>query len=619
MSLSEERILSGLNDEQKRAVMTTEGPLLIVAGPGTGKTLTIVRRIAYLIYKGVDPRKILAVTFTNRAAREMRERTGALIGEDSGKVFINTFHMLGLTMMKQEYSNKLLIIDREEQVNLIRDLLKDSGRGKKARRADNISERISRIKNGMEDVDSEIKCIYEKYQETLANRGGLDFDDLILKPVEMLKSGGFLERYRNAFRYIMVDEYQDINRTQYMLLLHISDRNANLCVIGDSDQAIYAFRGADVGNFLNFENDFSNAEIITLRENYRSTGVILNASNIVIRNNQRRIGKSLKQTREKGVSINVVSVPDERSEGHIIVSEIEERMGGTSHYHMMKKANSCTPPSSKEERGDSYGIYSYSFSDFAVIYRTNAQAKAIEDSFISAGIPCQIIGRNNRRQGEEIMKALAVLRVLNNQDDHQHSMTVDLSPGEIDKEFLERFRDFRNSMPLGELLGMLWKECNMKKYCSEENFMLLGNLASAYRHMDTKEAISSFISEISLLTPADAYDPRADAVALMTFHTAKGLEFKMVFIIGFEDGIVPYTINKDSVDIEEERRLFYVGMTRAMDELFLIHTRNRLLFGKRRDQVPSPFIRELPEELMAKRYVPDRIKKTKKDNQIGLF
>jgi DNA helicase-2/ATP-dependent DNA helicase PcrA len=588
--------------------MSTEGPVLIVAGPGTGKTLTIARRIAYLIHQGVNPENILAVTFTNRAAREMRERTNVLLEMDARRVFINTFHVLGLAIMKHEYSNNFVIINREEQISLIRILLKGSDSGVTSRRAESIAEKISRIKNCMEDVEDEIKGIYERYQDALTNRGAVDFDDLILKPIEILSNPDKEGQYRDTFRYIMVDEYQDINHAQYMVLTRLAERNGNLCVIGDSDQAIYAFRGADVGNFVNFQEDFSDATVITLKENYRSTGVILNSSNVLIKNNQKRIDKSLQQTREKGVPITVVSVPDERSEGETIVREIEERMGGTSHYHMMKT----------QDTRDFSG-YSCSFSDFAVIYRTNAQAQAIEESFISSGIPYQIIGRKYRQQREEIMNVLTYLNALLKPHVQKLYETVDMDQELVHEVSLARFRSLLEAVPLDEFLTTLWKESNMGNCCCEENFMVLKNIAYAYRDMNHIDAFRSFISEISLLTPADAYDPRADAVALMTFHMAKGLEFKVVFIAGVEDGIVPCTIKNDDIDTEEERRLFYVGMTRAMDELFLLHTRSRFLFGQRMSQVHSPFIRELPEELITKRHVPDRKKKTKKDKQIGLF
>lgn len=606
MNLSEDQILNGLNETQKKAIMTTEGPVLIVAGPGTGKTLTIVRRIAYLIHQGVNSENILAVTFTNRAAREMRERTEALLGKDAGKVFIGTFHMIGLTIIKHEYSNNFVIYNREEQINLLKKLIKDYGVRKFSRGAQGISERISRIKNYIEDLDDGIRDIYEKYQYTLKNIGALDFDDLILKPIEILSNSEMAKKYRDTFRYIMVDEYQDINRAQYILLTRLAEHKGNLCVIGDSDQAIYAFRGADIENFLTFEKDFYEVNTIKLKENYRATGVILNASNILIKNNQKRIDKSIKQTREKGVPIIVLSIPDERSEGGIIVREIEERIGGTSHYQMMKT----------KETKDFNTQYSYSFSDFAVIYRTNAQAKAIEESFKTSGIPYQIVGGNYHLKRAEIMKVLAFLRAIHYPSDQ---LTIDLQQKELDDITRERFKGLLETMPLEEFLTMLWQESNVKNYCSEENFMLLLNLTPAYRDMNPEEVLSSFIAEVSLLTPVDAFDPRADAVALMTFHMAKGLEFKVVFITGVENEMVPYTIKKNDVDIEEERRLFYVGMTRAMDELFLIHSRNRFLYGQRLAQKPSSFLTELPEGLITKRYMPDRIKMTKNDKQIGLF
>ncbi len=608
MQLNEAQILNDLNESQKEAVMTTEGPVLIVAGPGTGKTLTIVRRVAYLIHKGVSPENIVAVTFTNRAAREMRERTEFLLERAARKVFIGTFHFLGLTILKNEYPNNFIVYNREEQIILLKKLMKDYDFGKIPGRAQVISERISRVKNYIEDVDDVVRDIYEKYQDTLTNSEALDFDDLILKPIEILSNTEMVKKYRDTFKYIMVDEYQDINRAQYILLTLLVGRNGNLCVIGDSDQAIYAFRGADVSNFLSFEKDFYDAEIITLKENYRSTGMILNASSILIKNNRMRIDKTLQQTKEKGTPITVISVPDERSEGETIVREIEERIGGTSHYHMMKT----------QDTRDFSG-YSFGFSDFAVIYRTNAQAKAMEESFSSSGIPYQIIGSNYHLKRAEILKVLAFLRALYNPSDQQFHRMIDLEQEGLNGVTRERFKGLLETVPLDEFLTILWKESNMKKYCSEESFMLLENLAPAYRDMNPAEAMGSFINEVSLLTPADAFDPRADAVPLMTFHMAKGLEFRVVFITGVEEGLVPYTIKKDNVDIEEERRLFYVGMTRAIDELFLIHTRKRFLYGQRLAQKPSPFLTELTEEFTIEKYIPDRIKRIKKDNQIGLF
>ncbi|MEW6419538.1 MAG: UvrD-helicase domain-containing protein [Nitrospirota bacterium] len=609
------RLFNDLNESQKKAVMTTEGPLLIVAGPGTGKTLTIAHRIAYLINnKNIKPENILAVTFTNRAAREMRKRTEDLLGRDAGRVFIGTFHLLGLRIIKDTYPDTFIIYNREEQINLVRGLIKDADLKKILKEGKGLSlrvivEKISRIKNLMEDADDRIKTIFEEYQAVLTKNGFLDFDDLILKPLEILSNTEMQIKYRDIFRYIMVDEYQDINTAQYKLLMMLAQGEGKLCAIGDSDQAIYAFRGADVGNFLSFENDFKAAEIITLTENYRSTGIIINASGSLIKNNLKRIAKEIRPVREKGISITMISVPDEKTEGEIIVREIEERIGGTSHYQLMKKAdythnleNSC------------------SFSDFAVIYRTNAQAKAIEESFKTSGIPYQIIGEKYHLRRREITNILSFLKaVVNPVDDMHFHRMPDLLPEKLSEVQLETFKDLKDKSPVDEFLKVVWEESCIRKYYSEEILMLLSDLATQYHNAKPEEAIDIFINEVSLLTPADDFDSRADAVTLMTLHMAKGLEFKVVFIAGVEEGLIPCTIKKEDVDIEEERRLFYVGMTRAMDELFLMHSRSRFLYGQRLTQSPSPFLREISDDLVRSIFVPDRVKKHHKDKQIGLF
>lgn len=534
-------LFEGLNESQKKAVMTTEGPVLIIAGPGTGKTLTIVRRIACLIHQGVNPENIAAVTFTNRSAREMRERAEALFEGSACNVFIGTFHLLGLKIIRDELRGNIAVYDREEQIELLKPLLKDHNI--KARQA---AEKISRIKNLLEDMDDGMEVVCEKYRAALIKNNALDFDDLILKPVEMLGNSNVLEKYRDIFRYIVVDEYQDINPLQYKLLRLLSQNGGNICAIGDSDQAIYAFRGADVSNFLNFENDFIDAKRITLTENYRATDTIIRASGALIENNRQRIAKELKTVKDKGRRITIISAPDERAEGGMIVREIEQRLGGTSHYQMYTMEN---PPSGRNSPADDR---SYKFSDFAVIFRTNAQARAMEEAFIDSGIPYQVVGRKNSRQRQEIEETISYLRSV-------------INP-----------RDFLDSGHVGTI-------------------------------------------EEKLLTAADFFDARANSVALMTLHMAKGLEFKVVFIAGVEDGLIPYTLNKDNSDIDEERRLFYVGMTRAKDELFLIHARSRFLYGQRLSQSPSPFIKEIPEELIKTIKMPDMPRKAKKEQQAGLF
>jgi superfamily I DNA/RNA helicase len=530
------RMFDGLNESQREAAVI-DGPLLIVAGPGTGKTLTIVRRIAYLMHQGVPPEEILAVTFTNRAAREMRVRTAAMLGSDAAKIFIGTFHLLGLRLIKDNRADDFVIYSRDEQVELLKALMKDST--KKAQQA---AERISRVKNFLKDADRKIQETYEAYQAALKRQDALDFDDLIRIPIEMLQNSGIAQKYRDRFKHIIVDEYQDINPAQYRLLRQLAGSSENVCAVGDADQAIYAFRGADLENFLNFEKDFLGAARITLSENYRSSGILVNAADSLIKHNERRIDKKLVPTREQGVPVAVVSVPDEHAEGAAIIQEIEERIGGTSHYQMTRNSSG---------RGDSE--CSFRFSDFAVIFRTHAQAKALEETFAASGIPYQMIGRRSSAQAKEIEETLAYLQSLIHPDDTTGS-------GRIDAQ------------------------------------------------------------EAKLLTAADFFDPRADAVTLMTLHMAKGLEFPIVFITGCEDGLIPCTVMKDGVDIEEERRLFYVGMTRAKDGLYLIHARNRFLYGRRLAPSPSPFIGEISTEFISSMSVQDRVKKQKEpDRQLGLF
>ncbi len=515
--MSASLILHKLNNSQKAAVTAVSGPVVIVAGPGTGKTLTIIRRIAYLIDTGVPPENILAVTFTNRAAREMRERAEAVLDSRCGRIFIGTFHLLGLRILRENLSYNFVIFGRDEQLSLIKALLKRSG-GK----ARQVAERISRIKGLGGRADDEVKDIYEAYQCALKKESALDFDDLILQPTGMLAENGLLEKYRERFRHIIVDEYQDINPAQYKLLTLLAGPAGNICAVGDPDQAVYSFRGADMDSFTNFERDFRNARKVFLSDSYRSTGTILRASGSLIKNNAGRMDRQIRPVREKGGPVRIISVPDERMEGETIIREIERRIGGTSHYQMRHGGGD----------GD-FDDVSYSFADFAVIFRTNAQAKAIEDAFIKSGIPCQVIGRS-------------------------------APPVET-----------------AEISG----------------------------------------DEAALMTPADFFDPRADAVTLMTLHMAKGLEFRVVFIAGVEEGIIPYTLNQDqdSVDLEEERRLFYVGMTRAGDELFLIHAGKRFLYGQRLALSPSPFISEIPGEFIHRTVVSGRDRRRKQERQMGLF
>lgn len=635
------RLLAGLSDAQREAVTTVESPLLIVAGSGTGKTRTITHRIAYLIEQGVNPENILAVTFTNRAAKEMRERAEAILRRQTGSLFIGTFHSLGLKIIKENREEGFVLYDKNEQINLLKKLSDSSS-------APRLAEKITRIKNFIDEPDNETHKLYKEYQKLLEENAALDFDDLILKAVEILSDSMVLEKYQALFKYIMVDEYQDINPAQYRFIRLLAGDKRNICAVGDPDQAIYAFRGADVENFLNFEKDFPDAKIIKLTHNYRSTGVILNASNNLIKNNIKRIEKELKPIKDKGSHIVIYSVPDEEMEGEVIVKEIEERLGGTSYYQHYKGT----------DRGDDN---TFRFSDFAVFFRTNAQAKAIEESFIKSGIPYQVVGERPLLERQEIRDVLSYLKVIINPEDSMSLERIINRPprgiGEATvtmlsnhakqnglplfynimktghelsndkrkkiKEFvsiIEHFIDLKGKLTVDELLRLVLRDTGLQEYYRdrEESLLFLENLSLAYRDIQAPESSIRFINDIVLLTPSDVYDPRVDRVALMTLHTAKGLEFRTVFIAGVEDGLIPYTF-KDDVDIEEERRLFYVGMTRAKEELFLLCARNRFLYGRSLNLPTSSFLKEIPEEFVESRFIPYKIKKVKSEPQMGLF
>jgi DNA helicase-2/ATP-dependent DNA helicase PcrA len=565
-------ILDGLNTSQKQAVTATDRHLLVVAGPGTGKTLTIVRRIAYLLEQGVPPDQVCAVTFTNRAAREMRERTNALLGAQAGNMFIGTFHLLGLRIIRENLKESLTICGRDEQIDLIKPMAGDS-----IKAAQQAADKISRIKNLVEEVDAETKGIYEAYQAALKEKGLCDFDDLIRIPIELFETDSVAANFRSRFKHIIVDEYQDISPAQYRLLkCLVSARDGNmLCAVGDSDQAIYAFRGADVQNFLNFRRDFADSVTVVLEENYRSTRTVLGAADAMIQNNQRRIDKEIKTVREAGRPIAIVSVPDERVEAEAIVQEIEARMGGTSHYRLAGARTSSD-----------FSETSYAFSDFAVLFRTNAQARALREAFDEWGIPCQVIGERHPLNRARLIESLRA---------HLEAL-----PERVD-------------------LAAFLKGAAESSGASAADYGILEALAAAYQHRPPQEAITEIINELTLLTSADAFDPRADAVALMTLHMAKGLEFRLVFIAGCEDGLLPFTLVRDETDIEEERRLFYVGMTRAKDELFLLHARSRFLYGQRRTPAPSPFLGEIPAQFSRTETVQERQKRAKRGKQTSLF
>jgi DNA helicase II / ATP-dependent DNA helicase PcrA len=563
------RVLEGLNEAQKQAVTSLSGPVLVVAGPGTGKTLTIVRRIAYLVDQGIRPQEILAVTFTNRAAREMRERVDEFLGSSASDIFIGTFHLLGLRILRENLTGDFGVCDKGRQV----DILEGFTGGRK--KAEHAAETISRFKNFIEEPgEMKMGRLWEAYDDELRRQGLYDFDDLIRIPLGLLDDETAASGYKSLFRYIMVDEYQDINPAQYRLTRRLTGNEGNICVVGDSDQAIYAFRGADIGSFLNFGKDFPGASTITLTRNYRSSRTILDASSSVIRNNTRRIGKELEAIRTKGTEITVISAPDERREAEIIVREIEERIGGTSHYDLMKRGADFDPSDT-----------SNGFQDFAVIFRTNSQARVLGEAFFDSGMPYRVV----RGEGSAGIKEVA--------------------------ETLRDRVSGNECMPgVHDLVAVLCEE----KGVEENDRALLLQIASAYSNLSAHEALVAVSDELDILSTGDGYDSRSHAITLMTMHTAKGLEFKVVFIAGVEEGLVPLIKEPGGTDAEEERRLFYVGMTRAKDELILTHARSRSLYGSRQTTRPSSFLLEIPREFTKQRVVEDR-PANRKQKQMKLF
>jgi superfamily I DNA/RNA helicase len=564
-------VLSGLNEAQKEAVLATNRHALVVAGPGTGKTLTIVRRIAYLIQQGTSPAHILAVTFTNRAAREMRERIVALIRDPAAGMFIGTFHLLGLKIMR-ECGMQPRICTRDEQVSVLASI---TGRSPKAARQ--TAERISRVKNLVEIPDAEIERVIDAYQETLRQEGMCDFDDLCVTPVSLFDTNLAARRCSEAVEHIIVDEYQDISPLQYQLLRRLLGDTASMCAVGDSDQAIYGFRGADMGNFLSFRKDFPDAALIVLSENYRSTVTITGAANAVIRNNCQRIDKDLRASREEGKPITILSAADARAEAEAVAREIETRIGGTSHYRLAGTKTSVD-----------FSEASFSFSDFAVLFRTNAQARVFQDALSAWGIPCQVAGDKGFYQTRTLVERL--------------------------KSELGSIPENSDSFDLQGYLKAVEKDTGL----SDSDSALLQNLAAVYHHLPAREAVIAIIDELALFSAGDAFDPRADAVLIMTLHTAKGLEFKVVFLAGAEQGLIPFTLAGKEADLEEERRLFYVGMTRAKEELLLLHARSRFLYGQRLSGAPSPFLSEIPPHLIKVRSITDK-KKKKGNGQMDLF
>ncbi|MDD5396966.1 MAG: UvrD-helicase domain-containing protein [Candidatus Moranbacteria bacterium] len=653
-------ILEGLNEKQKEAVMTADGPLLIIAGAGSGKTKTLTHRVAFLIKNhGVHPRNILAVTFTNKAAGEMRERIMSILHPEADKNFkyslynsnvdlptIGTFHAICSKILRSEigalgYEKTFHIVDDQDQQILIKRVLKEleidpqqfAPRALLAAISKAKNELMSpqQFKNQANGYYEEIAAkVYISYQARLKENNGLDFDDIIMFTVELFKNfPEVLKKYQNQFRYIMVDEYQDTNRAQYLLINLLASGHRNLCVVGDDWQSIYKFRGADIKNILNFEKDYAEAKVIHLEQNYRSTQVILDAAYGVISKNINRKDKNLWTEKEQGHLVTSFEAADERDEAEFVAKEIRESNGGN-------------------------------FSKYVVLYRTNAQSRAVEEVFLKRSIPYRIIGGIKFYQRKEVKDIIAYLRLISNPNDTvsleravsepkrnigettvkkwlamsrelninpieiglqssviRHQSSIALSNSKMDDilkfcEFIKRMKEIQPRISLSDFIEKVFQESGYEKMLSldgdegekrSENVLELISVAQKYDEMkeDYDDLLSAFLEEVALASDVDNVNQNEDAVHLMTLHSAKGLEFPVVFIVGLEEGILPHSRSLlSSGEMEEERRLMYVGLTRAKEKIYLLFTRQRTLFGSTQMNSPSRFLEDIPEKLMKK-------------------
>jgi len=640
-----ENLLKGLNDRQREAVLATEGPVLILAGAGSGKTRVLVHRIAYLIgEKGVDPGSILAITFTNKAAGEMRQRVDAMVGSDAGRIWVMTFHAFCVRVLRQfadriGYTRSFTIYDTDDQLALIRSIYKEKNLSDKIAKPKSVLGTISQCKNELlraEDYKADPRNPYQQqaakvfalYEQKLKENNAMDFDDLIGNAVRLLESDedarGILNR---RFRYLMVDEYQDTNGAQFKLVSLLTEEHRNLCVVGDDDQSIYRFRGADIRNILDFEKRYKDAEVIKLEENYRSTQTILDAANSVISNNKGRKSKTLWTSNGKGGPIRFIRYPTSFDEASGIVRDIKESVAGGKRR----------------------------YSDHAVLYRTNAMSRLIEEKMLLMNVPYRIVGGVNFYSRREIKDVMAYLKLLVNSDDDLAAARVinvpkrgigattlqkaaeyasdggltlfdafcgadrieTLSKKAADKcrgfaELILKLREESKALPVSETVGKVLEEtgyvAELKLEGTDESKERIENLqevvskAVQYEGEAEEPSLEGFLEEVALIADIDTVDEDADCVLLMTLHAAKGLEFPAVHIAGMEENLFPSAHAVGELDggeaVEEERRLAYVGITRAKEELTLTSAKERMVNGNRMLGQTSRFVMEIPRELV---------------------
>jgi DNA helicase-2/ATP-dependent DNA helicase PcrA len=634
---SPDQYLADLNPAQREAVLATEGPVLVVAGAGSGKTRVLTYRIAHLVSAvGVKPQEILAITFTNKAAGEMRERLEGVLGGIARTMWVMTFHSACGRILRTEapklgYRSNFTIYDQADQVRVVKLCLEELERDPKRFVPRGIHSQISNAKNLLitpDDYkarvssfyDQTVADVYELYQGRLFTSNAVDFDDLLMLTVQVLEN--FPEarkRWQKAFRYVLVDEYQDTNHAQYRLLQLLAGEHQNVFAVGDPDQSIYAFRGADIRNIMEFERDFGGAKQIALEQNYRSTNAILRAANAVISENRERKPKNLWSELGEGDPIRVIEVEDEHAEARFVAAEIA-------------------------------GLVDEGFagSEIAIFYRTNAQSRVLEDVLVRQDIPYQVIGGPKFYERAEIKDAIAYLQVIDNPSDaislirianrprrgigdaslarvrayaDAHGLSLwealehpeEAGCGGAPLKAIDKFRTLMQSSMSGALdlsvpellervldesgyLEALEAERTIEAQGRMENLMELVGVAREYQESAENPSLSEFLQQISLFSDQDAIEEERSLVTLMTLHNAKGLEFRAVFLIGMEEGVFPHSRSIEEQGLEEERRLCYVGLTRAQERLVLTHAAARSLWGSRGYNLPSRFLDELPQE-----------------------
>ena len=639
--MSENELLKGLNDKQYEAVVNTEGPNLVIAGAGSGKTKVLTHKIAYLIKeKDVLPWNILAITFTNKAANEMKERIAAIVGEEAKDIWMGTYHSICVRILRKfidriGFESSFIIFDTSDQRTLVKTCLRELNIDDKLFTDRSVLTEISNAKNEMLEPEQyaarvggnfrkeKISGIYQLYQKRLKENNALDFDDIINYTIKILKENeDVLEYYANKFRYILADEYQDTNKSQFTLIKMLASVHGNITVVGDNDQGIYSFRGADISNILNFEKDFPGTKIIKLEQNYRCTGNILKAANAVIKNNEVKYKKQLWTENEEGNLPKVYQAEDEYDEATFVVEQINRLK--------------------REEY--------FKYSDFAVLYRMNAQSRAIEDILRREDIPYKIVGGLKFYERKEIKDIISYLRLIQNPSDNlslkriinepkrgigktslenieQIANVNEISMYEVIKyadkfglnrvflnsrdfiDVMEELRSKKDELVISELIKQTLKKTGYTKALEDENTIEAENrienleefltVAMEFEEESADNGLSEFLEGITLSSDIDDMEETEDSVTLMTLHSAKGLEFPVVFLVGMEDGIFPGSKSMfEPKDLEEERRLCYVGITRAKQYLFLTCSQKRTIFGSTSYNPVSRFLNEIPKELL---------------------